>query len=52
MKNAPEQSENEITDEVERLQQILLALNRMTDEERLRVFEYLKSKYSTSWPSE
>lgn len=46
------QSENDIDIEVESLRQILMALNQLDEETKRRTFNYLKSKYRESWPSE
>ena len=50
MSNAPKESENKIDEEIDRLRQVVNAFNRMTDEEQKRVFEFLKSKYSKTFP--
>lgn len=48
----PKESENKVDEQIERLRVVVMEFNRMSDEEQKRVFEFLKSKYSKSWPYE
>lgn len=41
-----------IDHEIDALREVVMAMNRVDDESRLRIFQFLKSKYDKSWPLE
>jgi hypothetical protein len=44
--------ENQIDREIEALRDILMSVNSLKEDEKKRVFSYLKNRYSSAWPGE
>ncbi len=44
--------ENAIDREIEALRDILMSINSLKEDEKRRVFSYLKNRYSSAWPGE
>lgn len=45
-------AENTIDREIEALRNILMSISTLKDDEKKRVFHYLKNRYASSWPGE